>query len=72
MVEPLNRQRVLNLLDEFYAGDIEGALSRCCDEVEFIANAPIDILPHMGHHHGKAELRQMWTIIHSRYSSMRY
>ena len=72
MVEPLNRQRVLNLLDEFYTGDIEGALSRCCDEVEFIANAPIDILPHMGHHHGKAELRQMWTIIHSRYSSMRY
>jgi ketosteroid isomerase-like protein len=72
MVEPLNRQRVLNLLDEFYAGDIEGALSRCCDEVEFIANAPIDILPHMGHHHGKDELRQMWTIIHSRYSSMRY
>jgi ketosteroid isomerase-like protein len=72
MVEPLNRQRVLNLLDEFYAGDIEGALSRCCDEVEFIANAPIDILPHMGHHHGKAELRQMWTTIHSRYSSMRY
>jgi ketosteroid isomerase-like protein len=72
MVEPLNRQRVLNLLDEFYAGDIEGALSRCCDEVEFIANAPIDILPHMGHHHGKAELRQMWTTVHSRYSSMRY
>ena len=72
MVEPLNRQRVLNLLDEFYTGDIEGALSRCCDEVEFIANAPIDILPHMGHHHGKAELRQMWTTIHSRYSSMRY
>jgi ketosteroid isomerase-like protein len=72
MVEPLNRQRVLNLLDEFYAGDIEGALSRCCDEVEFIANAPIDILPHMGHHHGKTELRQMWTTIHSRYSSMRY
>jgi uncharacterized protein len=72
MVEPLNRQRVLNLLDEFYAGDIEGALSRCCDEVEFIANAPIDILPHMGHHHGKAELRQMWITIHSRYSSMRY
>jgi ketosteroid isomerase-like protein len=72
MVEPLNRQRVLNLLDEFYAGDIESALSRCCDEVEFFANAPIDILPHMGHHRGKAELRQMWITIHSRYSSMRY
>jgi uncharacterized protein len=72
MVEHLNRQRVLNLLDEFYAGDIEAALSRCSDEVEFFANAPIDILPHMGRHRGKAELREMWQTIHSRYSSMRY
>jgi ketosteroid isomerase-like protein len=72
MVEHLNRQRVLNLLDAFYSGDIEGALSRCCDDVEFFANAPIDILPHMGHHRGKAEVRKMWQTIHSRYSSMRY
>jgi ketosteroid isomerase-like protein len=72
MVEHLNRQRVLNLLDAFYAGDIEGALSRCSDDVEFFANAPIDILPHMGHRHGKAELREMWTTVHSRYSRMRY
>ena len=72
MVEHLNRQRVLNLLDEFYSGDIEGALSRCSDEVEFFANAPIDILPHMGHHRGKAELREMWQTVHSRYSGMRH
>jgi ketosteroid isomerase-like protein len=72
MVEHLNRQRVLNLLDAFYSGDIEGALSRCSDDVEFVANAPIDILPHMGRHHGKAELREMWKTIHSRYSGMRY
>ena len=72
MVEHLNRQRVLNLLDEFYAGDIEGALSRCTDDVEFFANAPIDILPHMGRHRGKDELRTMWQTIHARYSNMRY
>jgi ketosteroid isomerase-like protein len=72
MVEHLNRQRVLNLLDAFYSGDIEGALSRCSDDVEFFANAPIDILPHMGHHRGKAEVREMWKTVHSRYSSMRY
>jgi uncharacterized protein len=72
MVAQLNRQRVLNMLDAFYSGDIEGALSRCSDDVEFFANAPIDILPHMGSHHGKAELRQMWKTIHSRYSGMRY
>jgi hypothetical protein len=72
MVEELNRKRVLNFLDEFYAGDIEGALARCSDDVDFIANAPVDILPHMGHRRGKDELRQMLKIVHSRYSSLRY
>jgi ketosteroid isomerase-like protein len=72
MVEQLNRQRVVNMLDTFYAGDIEGALARCADDIDFIASAPIDILPHMGHRHGKDEVRQMWQTIHRRYSSMRY
>jgi uncharacterized protein len=72
MVENLHRQRVLNLLEVFSSGDIEGALSRCTDDIEFFANAPIDILPHMGHHHGKAEIREMWSKVHARYSSMRY
>jgi ketosteroid isomerase-like protein len=72
MVETLSRQRVLNFLDVFYAGDIEGALAHCSDDVEFFANAPIDILPHMGHHKGKAELRAMWQTVQKRYSSMRY
>ena len=72
MTADLHRQRVLNFLELFYAGDIEGALGRCTDDVDFFSNAPVDILPHMGHHHGKAEMRQMWQIIHERYSSMRY
>jgi ketosteroid isomerase-like protein len=72
MIENLQRQRVLNFLDSFYAGDIEGALAHCSDDVDFLANAPIDILPHMGHRRGKAEVRQMWQTIHARYSSMRY
>ncbi len=72
MVENLQRQRVLNFLDAFYSGDIEAALARCSDDVDFLANAPVDILPHMGHRHGKAEVRQMWQTVHRRYSSMRY
>src|SRR5262249_54824735 len=72
MVENLSRQRVLNFLDVFYAGDIEAALACCSDDVEFFANAPIDILPHMGLHKGKAALRAMWQTVHTRYSSMRY
>ncbi len=67
-----NRRRVLTMLDTFAAGDVEGALAFCSDDVEFVANAPIDILPHMGHHHGKAELREVWKTIQSRYSGMRY
>jgi hypothetical protein len=72
MVESLNRQRVLNFLDVFYSGDVEGALSRCSDDVEFFSNAPVDLLPHMGHHRGKAELREMWKMVHTRYYDMRY
>ena len=72
MVESLNRQRVLNFLEVFYSGDIEGALSRCSDDIEFVSNAPVDLLPHMGHHRGKAELREMWKTVHTRYYDMRY
>jgi ketosteroid isomerase-like protein len=72
MSEDLHRQRLLNFLDVFYSGDIDGALSRCTDDIEFIANAPVDLLPHMGHRQGKAAMREMWTIIHGRYSEMRH
>jgi len=72
MAENLNRQRVLNFLDVFYAGDIEGALARCSDDIEFFSNAPVDILPHMGHHRGKDDVRRMWRTVHNRYSGMRY
>jgi uncharacterized protein len=72
MTENLNRQRVLNFLDAFYSGDIEGALARCGDDVDFVTHAPIDILPHLGHRQGKAELGAMWRTIHARYSDMRY
>jgi hypothetical protein len=72
MVESLNRQRVLNFLDVFYSGDIEGALARCSDDIEFFANAPMDLLPHMGHHRGKDAVREMWKTVHTRYYDMRY
>jgi len=72
MTEPLNRQRVLSLLDDLAAGDIEAALERCTDDVDFLTHAPIDILPHMGPRRGKAELREMWKTVHVRYSHIRY
>ena len=72
MIKELQRRRVIDLIDAFYAGDIERALTFCSDDVDFFSNAPIDILPHLGHHHGKDDVRQMWKTVHERYSSMRY
>jgi uncharacterized protein len=72
MAENLNRQRVLKCLEMFYSGDVEGALAWCSGDVSFVANAPVDILPHMGSHHGKAEVRKMWETVHTRYSAMRH
>jgi ketosteroid isomerase-like protein len=72
MSTDIHRQCVLDFLEVFYSGDIEGALARCTDDIDFLANAPVDILPHMGHRHGKDEVRQMWTTVHARYSEMRY
>ena len=72
MIKELHRRRVIELIDAFYAGDIERALALCSDDVEFFSNAPVDILPHLGHHHGKDDVRQMWKTVHERYSSMRY
>ena len=71
MTADLHRQRLLNFLDVYYAGDIEGALARCTDDVEFVANAPVDLLPHMGHRRGTEAMREMWTTVHARYSEMR-
>jgi hypothetical protein len=72
MDKELQRRRVIDLIDAFYAGDIERALTFCGDDVDFFSNAPIDILPHLGHHRGKDDVRQMWKTIHQRYYRMRY
>ena len=71
MTEGSNRQHVLDFLNVLYSGDVEAAVERCADDVEFLANAPIDILPHMGHRRGKAELREMWEAVRARYSELR-
>ena len=68
MTEGSNRQHVLDFLNVLYSGD---ALERCTDDIEFLANAPIEILPHMGHRRGKAELREMWDAVRARYSELR-
>ncbi|KRQ17330.1 nuclear transport factor 2 family protein [Bradyrhizobium manausense] len=71
-VESLNKQRVLHLLDTIMRGDLEAALSCCTEDVDFLTHAPIDVMTHMGPRHGKAELREFWQTVSSRYSEFRY
>jgi uncharacterized protein len=71
-IEQLNRQHVLDLLAMLYAGDIEGALAKCCDDVDHFVSAPVDLFPHLGARRGKHEVRTMWQTIRSRYSEMRH
>ena len=71
MTEAPHRRRMLEFFNVLYSGDVEGALACCTDDVEFLANAPIDILPHMGHRRGKAEMREMWDAVRARYSELR-
>ena len=71
MTDGPHRQRMLEFFDVLYSGDVEGALACCTDDVEFLANAPVDILPHMGHRRGKAEMREMWDAVRARYSELR-
>jgi uncharacterized protein len=71
MTEDQNRQLVHDFLNTLYSGDIEATLARCTDDIEFIANAPVDLLPHLGHRRGKAEMREMWDAVLARYSELR-
>jgi len=72
MSEQSNRQHVLDMLESFYTGDIEATLALCTDDIAFFSNAPVDILPHLGGHRGKAEFRAMWETILQRYSEIRH
>ena len=72
MVEQVHRQRVLNFLDAFYAGDIEAALACCDDEFDSITHAPIELFPHLGHKHGKNWIAEAIQTQQKRYSSRKH
>lgn len=72
MVEDLHRQRVLNFLDAYYAGDIEAAQACCDDEFDSITHAPIELFPHLGHKHGKDWIAKIIQTQQRRYSSRSY
>lgn len=67
-----SRRTVLDFLEAFYSGDTARALELCTDDIDFIAYAPVELLPHLGQKRGKQELAETWKTLHSRYSQMRY
>ncbi|WP_316228825.1 nuclear transport factor 2 family protein [Bradyrhizobium sp. SZCCHNR1070] len=72
MNEQTNRERVLKLLDAYSASDFDKVLSLCSEDVEHLASAPIDILPHLGPRRGRSEVRRMWETVRSRYVERRH
>ena len=72
MVKDLHRQRVLNFLDAFYAGDIDAAVACCDDEFDTITYAPIELFPHLGHKHGRSWVAEAIRTQQDRYSSRKY
>ena len=72
MSNDVARQKVLSYLQAYFSGDIEKALSCCDEEIDVISYAPVEIFPHLGHRHGKAELGGTLTATLKRYSSVRH
>ena len=71
MHQRLTRQRVLDYLDAFYAGDVARAQECCDDEINSITYAPVGLFPHLGHKHGKTWVAEAIRIQQERYLSRR-
>lgn len=70
--EQHNRELVLKLIETHAAFDFDAALALCSDDIENIASAPVDILPHLGPRRGKNQVREMWDTVRGRYRERRY
>ena len=68
----VTRKTILEFLEAFYSGDTERALALCTDDIDFIAYAPVELLPHLGQKRGKQQMAETWKTLHARYSEMRY
>ncbi len=66
------RQRVLDYLGAFYAGDVLRALDYVDDEIDIITYAPVELFPHLGHKHGKAWIPEAIQTQKKRYLSRKY
>jgi len=66
------REHVLGFLCAIYARDIATALTFLDDGFEFVGHVPVELFPHLGARHGKAEIAETLTAVQKRYSSMHH
>ena len=72
MDERQTRQRVLDYLEAFYAGDVLRTLDCVDDEIDIVTYAPVELFPHLGHQHGKAWVLKAIQTQKQRYLSRKY
>ena len=66
------RDHVLGYLNAIYARDVAKALTYLDDEFDFVGHVPVDIFPHLGARHGKAEIAETFNAVQKRYASMHH
>jgi ketosteroid isomerase-like protein len=67
-----SRQQVLRFLRAIYARDTVQALACVDDEYDFVAHVPVQLFPHLGRRHGKAQLAETLRAVQKRYGAMRH
>ena len=72
MDERQTRQRVLDYLEAFYAGDVVRTLDCVDDEIDIITYAPVELFPHLGHKRGKAWVPEAIQTQQTRYLNRKY
>jgi hypothetical protein len=66
------REQVLGFLNAIYARDVARALTFLDDEFDFVGHVPVEIFPHLGARHGKAEIAETLAAVQKRYTSMHH
>ena len=66
------REQVLGFLRAIYARDVPRALTFLDEEFDFVGHAPVQLFPHLGARHGKAEIAETMTAVQKRYASMHH
>ena len=66
------REQVLGFLRAIYARDIARALTFLDDEFDFVGHVPVELFPHLGARHGKAEIAETMKAVQKRYAAMHH